>query len=364
MPYVLWFAESGGKNSKISGKEGASMGELLNAGVPVPPGFIITSDACREFIRASKLGRKIQRSIKDVEIYDKEKLAKLSGEICEMLSTAEIPKEIERGIKAAFATLRGNDSEFTVSVKCSTEQDCGHECYASRGVSDADSIMKEALKCWESIYSPEAILQREENGLRHDDAGIAVVVQKLVLPDKCGTVMTIEGPENRNVLMVSARYGEGVKGPEDVYKVRKKDYTIIGKSVCDQRFMAVQVDGKTVHTNVREDLRAQQKISDKQIVELAKIGLLIEKQYGGPRMARWAIADGHLYITETAPVEECRGKPSELQEIDFEEHASIVIGPAGVIGATAITGVCVCACLLYTSPSPRDRTRSRMPSSA
>ncbi|MCX8200267.1 MAG: phosphoenolpyruvate synthase [Candidatus Micrarchaeota archaeon] len=314
MAYVMWFSDLTKEDVGIAGGKGANLGEMTRAGLPVPPGFVLTAEAYFQFIKNEGLEPKIKSIIRKTNIYNADELQKASNDIKQLIMNGKMPKDVEKELRKAYQTLRGNEKQFLVAVRSSaTAEDLPEASFAGQqesfvNVEDEDSVIEAVRKCWASLYGARAIFYREEQGFGDKKVGLAAVVQQMVQSEKSGVMFTIEPQTNdENIIVVEAVYGLGeaiVSGAvtPDTYKVDKKKMEIIDKHISEQKFMITRVGSDTVHVNVKEDMRDRQKIDDKYILELAEFGKKIEEHYGKPQDIEWAMSGKSLYIVQSRPV--------------------------------------------------------------
>ncbi|MCX8206012.1 MAG: PEP-utilizing enzyme, partial [Candidatus Micrarchaeota archaeon] len=314
MAYIAWFGDLSKNDVGIAGGKGANLGEMYRAGLPVPPGFVVTSEAYFKFIEEARIGDRIKRILKGTNIYDAAQLQAASEEIKALILGGKMPKDIEKEIRKAYKTLRGKEEQYFVAVRSSaTAEDLPEASFAGQqetylNVPDEESLLVAVQKCWASLFGARAIFYREEQGFGHEKVGLAAVVQEMVQSEKSGVTFTVDPVSNdENVIVVEAVYGLGeaiVSGAvtPDTYKVSKKDFKILDKRISEQSFMITRVGSETVHVNVKEDLRREQKIEDKYIVDLARFGAKVEQHYGKPQDIEWAYSNGAIYIVQSRPI--------------------------------------------------------------
>lgn len=349
MKYIAWFGDLSKDNVDIAGGKGANLGELYRAGLPVPPGFVLLSSAYFDFIKSSKIDAKISSIIKNTNIYNNSELQRASKEIKSMIINAKMPKKIEAEIRKTYKTLRGGDKSFLVAVRSSaTAEDLPTASFAGEqktfvNISSEDDTVKAVQKCWASLFEARAIFYREEQGFGHTKVGIAVIVQEMVESEKSGVMFTADPVSNdTDVIVIEAIYGLGeaiVSGmvTPDSYKIDKNSMKIIDKKISKQNFMIALVGSKTTSVNVKEKIRDKQKISDKEIIELAKLGEKIEEHYNGkPQDIEWAISGKNIYIVQSRPITTLKKRTARKRNEPktVSEAAMLVKGQGATTGAS------------------------------
>jgi len=341
MAFVRWFSELGKEDVGIAGGKGANLGEMTQAGLPVPPGFVLIADAYFEFIKSAGLEEEIKKILKRTNVYNADELQRASGEIKQLILNAKMPKEIEKELRNAYKTLRGKEKEFLVAVRSSaTAEDLPEASFAGQqetylNIDDEDDVVEAVQKCWASLYGARAIFYREEQGFSDKKVGLAAVVQQMVQSEKSGVMFTIEPQSNNeDIIVIEAVYGLGeaiVSGAvtPDTYKVDKKTLKILDKRIAEQKFMITRVGTETLHVNVKEDIRGKQKIPDEQIIQLAEFGKKIEEHYGKPQDIEWAISGKSIHMLQSRPVTTMKKSTAAQQKLTAVANAKILLRGLG-----------------------------------
>ena len=314
---VVWFEDVGKEDIPRVGGKGANLGEMTKAHIPVPPGFIVTSHSYFEFLKKSNLADKIRNLLSDLDPEDSEKLQKVAFEIKEMLNSAPMPEEIAHEIAQAYGTLGGGP----VAVRSSaTAEDLPEASFAGQQRTFLNIIGEEAVinavqGCWASLFEPRAIFYRIHQGFDHFSVGIAVPVQRMVQSETSGVMFTLDPiTSEKTKIVIEAVYGLGetiVSGEitPDLYVVNKDDLEIEDKKLARQEWQLIRntknsddPDKANVKAPVSNGIQSKQKLSDTDIVALAKIGKRIESHYDFPQDIEWAKEGEDLFIVQTRPV--------------------------------------------------------------
>lgn len=360
--YVVWFNEVDREDLALVGGKGANLGEMTKIGIPVPNGFIVTSAAYYHFVRESDVTEKLTAILKDLDVSDSRKLEHAAQSAQKLISTTPIPKEISASIIKYYMTMGRLFHDPYVAVRSSaTAEDLPTASFAGQqatylNVKGEASVVHHVRLCWASLFTARAIFYRVENKFDHLKIGIAVPVQKMVQADKSGVMFTVNPVTGQKTsLAIEAIYGLGeliVQGSEtpDHYEIDKSTLTIQTKKVSTQKKMMVLKKGTTVIERVKESLKNLQKISDEQIVKLARLGKQLERHYYFPQDIEWAIEGKDIYITQTRPVTTLpkAADRSLVESHDTQLTASLVIllkgdpaspgiasGPAQIIKSAA-----------------------------
>jgi len=313
--FIVWFEDVGKGDLALVGGKGANLGEMVNAGIPVPPGFIVTVDGYFHFLEKADLRGEIERLLTPLDPNDSQLLQKVSAKIKEAILTAEMPGEIAQGIEDAYAKLGG----FVAVRSSATAEDLAEASFAGQqrtflNVEGEDEVVRAVQGCWASLFESRAIFYRSNQGLDHLSVGIAVPVQKMVQSEASGVLFTLEPVSYEDNVVIEAVYGLGeavVSGEvtPDMYTVDKRDFTILDKVIVKQERKLVRnpekvgsIEVRDIWVPVPESEQEKQKLSDADILHLAKLGVQIEEHYKFPQDIEWAKEPGALYIVQTRPV--------------------------------------------------------------
>lgn len=326
--YIAWFSEVGKEDVGLVGGKGANLGEMYKAGIPVPYGFVVTSAAYFDFLKESGINRKINDILKLLNHQDPKNLAGSANSIQKLMKNAPIPKNIAREIMMAYLNLASESKkkasltkrlssvlkEPYVAVRSSaTAEDLPTASFAGQqetylNIKGEANVVRKVREAWASLFTPRAIFYREEQKFDHFKVGIAVPVQLMVTSVASGVMFTVDPVTNdKTKVVIEAIYGLGeliVQGSvtPDHFEVDKKKLEILSKNIVIQSKMLTKVDGKTREVKVTKNIADKQKISDKEIVQIAKLGKLLEKHYYFPQDVEWAIEGRHVYVVQTRPV--------------------------------------------------------------
>ncbi|MDO8687409.1 MAG: PEP/pyruvate-binding domain-containing protein, partial [Dehalococcoidales bacterium] len=293
---VVWFNEVTKKDIDMVGGKGANLGEMTNAGIPVPPGFIVTSQAYFEFLKQTKLTAKIRKLLGPIDVNENKQLQQIAADVRQLISGATMPAEIAEDIRQAYIKMgRG-----LVAVRSSaTAEDLPEASFAGQqrtflNVQGDEEVVTAVQECWASLFEARAIFYRVQQHYDHFKVGIAVPVQRMVQSESSGVMFTLEPvTSDRTKIAMEAVLGLGemlVSGDvtPDSYIIDKDKLKIISKQIARQEWKLVRNEnGNGKETNIKvvltEAEQAQQKISDEDILALAGIGKRLEEHYQFPQ---------------------------------------------------------------------------------
>ena len=340
---IVWFNEVGKSDVGYVGGKGANLGEMTQANIPVPPGFIVTATAYFDFLKKANLMDEIRKVLLPLNPNDSKQLQDIAARVKQIISGAQMPPELATEIKASYKKM----GEGFVAVRSSaTAEDLPEASFAGQqrtflNVIGADDVVHAVQECWASLFEARAIFYRVQQKFDHFKVGIAVPVQRMVQSEVAGVMFTLEPISNdRSKITIEAVLGLGemiVSGDvtPDTYLDNKADYKIVSKEIAKQEWKLIKSgEGKGEDINVKIPLtpaeQAAQKISDADIVELAKIGARLEEHYKFPQDIEWAKESGKIYIVQTRPVTTTKERVDVVTEIN---------APVLLSGAPASPGI-------------------------
>ncbi len=331
---VLWFETLRNTDVPIVGGKNASLGEMINAGLPVPPGFAVTAFSYEKFIQETRIADKIYKIIKEtvVDPNDPKQYDAASKRIRELIEKTAMPKEIEAAVKAAYKELckRLELKDVLVAVRSSaTAEDLPDASFAGQqetylNVKGTEDLASKVVKCWSSLFTPRAIFYRNEKGFAHEKVFISVGVQKMVNSRAAGVIFTINPVTgDTDEIVIEGNYGlgesvvSGAVNPDD-FVVDKKTMKIVSRRIAKKTIQYVRdpSTGKTIHLDVPEDKQQVSCLSDEEVIKLAELAILIERHYGKAMDIEWAIDRDlpfpqNMFLVQARPETVWSAKPLE-----------------------------------------------------
>lgn len=314
--YVVKFEDLSKSDIRIAGGKGANLGELTQAGIPVPPGFVVTAQAYEKFMDEAGINDKVMSILEEIDINDTKALQAASKEIKELIIEAPIPEELVLFIREYYNELcqRVGEDDVDVAIRSSaTAEDLPEASFAGQQdtflhVSGDDEVIEYIRKCWASLFEARAIFYREENNFEHSKVFIAVVVQKMAHADKAGVMFTVNPSTGEEIALIEGSWGLGeavVSGDvtPDNYQVDKKANEIINVTISDKKIMYTNDDkGTSIKVDVPEDLRNKRVLSDEELIELTEMGKRVQAHYGEPMDTEWAFENDSLFLLQARPI--------------------------------------------------------------
>ena len=325
---------------------------MINAGLPVPPGFAVTAYSYEKYLQEKRIAEQIYKIIKETVTNpnDPKQYDTASKKIRELIEKTPMPKEIETAIRTAYKDLnqRLELKDIFVAVRSSaTAEDLPDASFAGQqetflNVKGADDLIDKVVKCWSSLFTPRAIFYRTEKGFAHEKVFISVGVQKMVNSRCAGVMFTINPVTgNPDEIVIEGNYGlgetvvSGAVNPDD-FVVDKNTVKITERRISRKTIMYLRdpKTGKTVHLDVPEDKQKVTCLSDQEILTLAELAKRIEKHYGKPMDIEWAIDQDlsypeNMFIVQARPETVWSSKtmetPMKTEENKAEETLKVVV---------------------------------------
>ncbi|OGO01512.1 MAG: phosphoenolpyruvate synthase [Chloroflexi bacterium RBG_13_53_26] len=347
---IAWFEEIGKADIPIAGGKGANLGELTRAQVPVPPGFVVTADAYFSFLKEERLTDRIRHRLRYLDPRDSRMLQEVAFEIRQMISLAPMPPYMAEEIKQAYQRMQ----QGLVAVRSSaTAEDLPEASFAGQqstylNVQGESDVVAAVQNCWASLYEARAIFYRNEHGFDHLKIGIAVVVQRMVQSEVSGVVFTAEPLSSDNdKIIIEAAYGLGeavVSGEltPDMYLLDKEPLSLLERRIAAQDWQLVRnPHSEDRRHNIKVAIPAakqnEQKLSDGDILALARVAKTIEDLYKCPQDIEWAKEGGKIYIVQARPITTLKAKQEPTTEIKGVELLhGLPASPGIAVGQTEI----------------------------
>jgi len=322
LPVVCWLEECRKDSVSLVGGKCSSLGELINAGVRVPPGFALTTEGYRRFMADAGIASEVRALLRGIDIHDLEALEAASVHIRATIEAHDFAEEIEDQVAERYRklSLRCGLPAVPVAVRSSaTAEDLGDASFAGQQdtylwIRGIDAVLHHMRRCISSLYTGRAIAYRAKKGFHDEQLAISVGVQKMANAYTAGVMFTIHPASgDRSVVVIDSNFGFGesvVSGEvtPDHFVVNKVTLDVIDRTIS-QKLVCYTVDRKTQTARAIEVPFERQKVQsliDDEITELAWMGKQIEKHYGRAMDIEWAVdkdlpVGGNIFILQARP---------------------------------------------------------------
>lgn len=322
---ILFFAEIDYSLLPQVGGKGANLGELTRAGLPVPPGFCITTEAYQQIAELADLGTLLD------ELASKEgqtRSNEIAAAIRERLLQVPFPQELADAVRAAYLSLE-KGRPLPVAVRSSaTAEDLPFASFAGQqetylNVVGEDALLDAVRRCWASLWTERAVSYRMNNQVDQRNVSLAVIVQQMIDVEVAGVLFTanpLTGRRRQAVIDAAPGLGEavvsGATNP-DHFVVNTTSGEIVEQRLGDKRVEIRVVPGGGTQRIEREGQSDHACLTDEQVRELAQLGAKVEAHYQAPQDTEWAIdLSRKLWLTQARPITTLYPLPANVPQSD------------------------------------------------
>ncbi|MEM7112238.1 MAG: PEP/pyruvate-binding domain-containing protein [Chloroflexota bacterium] len=348
--YILPFEQCSKEEHNRVGGKCASLGAMIQAEAPVPPGFAVTTEAFAEMLRNRKLRELVKSEIASVADSDDPDLQEVSRKVRAAIEAEPVAEAIETAVRNAYAKLSadcGSDA-IPVAVRSSaTAEDLPDASFAGQQdtylwIVGADAVVEHVRKCWSSMFTARAIAYRLDKGFSHEEVTMAVAVQKMVNAKAAGVAFTlnpINGDRSKIAVDSSWGLGESVVSGEvtpDNFLVDKVILDVVKETISPKHIeYAVDLElGRAIKREVEPERQTQPSITRDELIAVAKMAKRAEKFYKHPQDVEWAI-DADLPAPDNVVV--LQSRPETVWS--RKKQKSVVTG--GMFGMTGMVNTLI-----------------------
>lgn len=309
MSYIIPLKECRGREAEVGGKA-SGLARLIDSGLPVPGGFCVTTNAYQEVLAAGGLDTRINELLTAAD--HRQDNTEISEQVEQLFESLELPAQLAADITGAYEAI-GND-EFVAIRSSATAEDQANASFAGQQetylyVRGADAVVTHIIRCWASLFSPQAIGYRAKLGIETPDLAMAVVVQRMIPATAAGVMMTLHpvtGDRSRIFIEASHGLGEGVVRGEvgiDNFEVDKQTLKVLNRTVNQKRqaYHYSEQDNAVTLVDVETDRIDTSCLEDGQIEAVARLGRQVEEAFGKPMDIEWATVDGEVLLLQARP---------------------------------------------------------------
>ncbi|MCM1224253.1 MAG: hypothetical protein NC548_58355 [Lachnospiraceae bacterium] len=325
------FDEIGKDDVMVVGGKGANLGEMTRAGLPVPPGFVVTADAYRSFLAENHIDEEITALLDDAGA-DEQKLFSAAEKIRGLITAGSMPVSLKEAVSQNYLLLcknSGNDT-LRVAVRSSaTAEDLPDASFAGQqetylNIVGIDALCENIIHCYASLWGNRAVSYRQT--LRYDQKSVAlaVVVQEMVESEKAGVLFTANPVNNnREEMQLNASYGLGEtvvsgKVTADTF-ICGKDGSIRSSVIGSKEIEIIYAENGTKEVPVPPEKRSASCMSKEEVGILCKAAVAVENYYGCPMDIEWAIRGGNAYILQARAITTLT---DNIDEAEIESYIS------------------------------------------
>ncbi len=348
MRYVEDIANLGMADAEEAGGKGANMGEMVAAGLPVPPGFVVLRDSYLESVKAAGVSDELNAAHREaMRAPDQDK----QTEMCTRMKALVLQAGMSVGVRdLILSAYRAMGPNVNVAVRSSaTGEDGADASFAGMNatftnISGEEQLIDAVQRCWASLFGPRVVTYRASRGFTADPA-MAVVVQQMIASERSGVAFTADPTTDAtDRVVVEGAFGQGevvVSGSvePDTYVVSKETGEILSRRIGYKAFKIVRgPDGADVNVDLDEQQASAQVLDDDEVRTIAEIAIRSERHAGCPQDTEWAIAGGKTYIVQTRPITTLKraAKPApETHEVLLQGLPAVPGSASGVVRVLA-----------------------------
>ena len=363
---VIDLAEATDADLALVGGKAGKLGELVQEGLPVPPGLVVTTEAYRAFVEATQVADVVKEALAGIDEARQASVEQASQRIRSAFEAAEFPPELRSAITAAYDQfVRHHAVRFCAVRSSATAEDLADASFAGLqetylNVHGTEAMLSAVRRCWGSLFTPRVLVYRKKKGFDHANVRLAVLVQKMVDATASGILFTRDPNTGENHMIVEAGWGLGepIVGGEvtpDHYVIDGATQRIVHKQIAEQKVRYVRAEGGG---NRREEVpvaeRGVQKLPDSRLLKLVSLARLIESRYRRPMDVEWCADARALYIVQARPVTTI---PSSAMMPPKGEAPPVGEGGPILRGFGASPGLAVGVARLLRGPEEMERLK-------
>ena len=302
--YIVFFDSDHEPTLELLGGKCASLVSMTSGGMPVPPGFAVTTAAFDRFVDDTGLREQIRTGLAQIDPDDVESIERISAEIRSAIESRPVPEDLRAALREAYTHLMSRFAEeVPVAVRSSaTAEDLPDASFAGQQdtylwLTGYDAVREHVRRCWASLYTGRAISYRLRNGIPEEDLSMAVAVQKMVNAKVSGVAMTLD-PTNgdRSKIVIDASWGlgemvvSGLVTPDNLL-LDKVMLSVVREHLGDKHAELVPdpAVGALVEREVEPERRAVRCLTEDELLAVATMAKRAERHYGCPQDVEWAL---------------------------------------------------------------------------
>ena len=346
---IVPLEDVGESDLALAGGKASKLGDLVKTGIPIPPGYVVTTHAYAAYVNETGVGKKIDALLARLDRSGETGAEEVSIAIRKLFEETPMPSALQDLILTAHRKFcADHDVEFSAVRSSATAEDLDDASFAGLqdtylNVGTPEEVVLRIRRCWGSLFTPRVLVYRNRKGIAHEGVKLAVLIQKMVASDVSGVLFTADPNtgEKRTIIEAAWGLGELVVGGEvtpDHYVVDPASSKIITRSVATQRVKLVRKPGGgNERIPVEDSLQRAPKLQDQQLLRLASLGKMIESHYRRPMDVEWCFEGREPYIVQARPVTTLSAQPATTPA------TTPPTGPAAILlkGLGASPGVAV-----------------------
>lgn len=339
VPDILWLEEIRKEDIPSVGGKGASLGEMASIGLPVPPAFVVTSQAFRRFLIRTGLEDPLYSILESLDVDDNDALESAAKKAKDLIHEAKMPDDLKSEIRIAYEKL-SRTGDIVAARSSATAEDLPDASFAGQqetvlNIKGIDNLLKAVQVCWASLYGARAIYYRVKQGFDHHSVNIAVVVQQLIPSEKAGVMFTSHPVTGESLAIIEGSWGlgesvvSGTVSPDNYVFDRRLER--ITDRLISLKNVEIVADGNygTITREVEKSRQEQQVLSDDEVRRLTTYGIVSEEHYGVPQDMEWGIVGDKIYILQSRPVTTIKGQATVKEDTKAGSVETVILQGQG-----------------------------------
>lgn len=311
---ILWFESDQSISTLDVGGKGISLSKMAKASLPVPPGFTIATRVFKDFLEESQLKDFILSILHKQDPSDNHALEAAALKIKEAIMQQELSASLSKALQDAYKTLSQGKDAFVAVRSSATAEDSAEASFAGQqdtylNVKGVDELSEKVKACWASFFGGRALFYRSQKGSL-EDLSMAVVVQRMIAPEKSGVMFTVDPVmKNQAQMMIEAAWGLGeavVSGmvTPDNYMMERSSSSISRKMIAPKAFAMVRDEehGGVIEIELDEEKQRAQVLNEEELSNLVALGETLEQHFGSPQDVEWGIENGKIFLLQSRPI--------------------------------------------------------------
>ncbi len=317
MEYILPLRDCHSHFAEVVGGKAMGLGSLLRQELPVPPGFAVSTHAYREFVELTGLDNAIQSNLQHADTLEGQMAA--SEQIRSLFEESELQGALFDELAKAYEQLSPEDPLPVAVRSSSVSEDAAEASFAGEHdtylwIQGPEAVARNVLRCWSSLFTPQALAYFRQFNLRPNETAMGVVVQSMVAAEAAGVMITIDpvtGDRSQISIEGSCGLGLSVVGGEvtpDRYFVDKVTLDIRSRMISPKgiqyRFDAEHGDVRRIEISPEDQMKPC--LAEEEVVQIATLGKQVERALGTAQDIEWALGPGRfgerqIYLLQTRP---------------------------------------------------------------
>lgn len=329
--YVRDIADISIGDADHAGGKGANLGEMIGAGLPVPPAFVVMREGYRDSMRTGGVGDEIAELHREALTHADE--AGRLDELCRRLRSLVAKAGLNDLVRSEIlASYRGLGDSCVVAVRSSATGEDGRDASFAgmnrtiTNVRGPEAVIDAVIQCWESLFTPRVVTYRRSRNYPGDPE-MAVVVQQMLDPSQAGVAFTADpttGERDRIVIEAAFGQGEVVVGGSvqpDTYVIEKSTMKTLSVSIGFKAFKIVRgADDHDLTVTLSPEMAVSRVLDDSAIESISRLAIAAERHYGYPQDIEWAIAAGAAWLVQARPITTLDINEQQIDEEETEKH--------------------------------------------